>query len=151
MVLPEESPLVGINLHDSRLRRRFDLDVLEVHRGAQKLHPPLAQLRLQAADRLLLRCNRSELLHLQQDRMVALSGTLLAPEPPHIRHAEVLQPAGCRGAGAGALVGVNGHVGGNGFAQAFNDVVVVCGLVFTESDAGLFVQTQRFLCRKQDF
>ena len=94
VVLPPESPLVGLNLHDSRLQRRFDLDVLEVHRGSQKLQPPLAQLRLQAADRLLLRCNRTELLRLQQDRMVALAGTLLASEPPHIRHAEVLVPAG---------------------------------------------------------
>jgi di/tricarboxylate transporter len=94
VVLPPESPLVGLNLHDSRLQRRFDLDVLEVHRGSQKLQPPLAQLRLAAADRLLLRCNRSERLRLQQDRMVALAGTLLAPEPPHIRHAEVLVPAG---------------------------------------------------------
>jgi len=94
VVLPPESPLVGLSLHDSRLQRRFDLDVLEVHRGSQKLQPPLAQLRLGAGDRLLLRCNRSELLRLQQDRMVALAGTLLAPEPPHIRHAEVLVPAG---------------------------------------------------------
>ena len=94
VVLPPESPLVGLTLHDSRLQRRFDLDVLEVHRGSQKLQPPLAQLRLAAADRLLLRCNRSELLRLQQDRMVALAGTLLAPEPPHIRDAEVLVPSG---------------------------------------------------------
>jgi di/tricarboxylate transporter len=94
VVLPAGSLLVGLNLHDSRLQRRFDLDVLEVHRGSQKLQPPLAQLRLGAGDRLLLRCNRSELLRLQQDRMVALAGTLLAPEPPHIRHAEVLVPAG---------------------------------------------------------
>lgn len=60
------SPLVGLNLHDSRLQRRFDVDVLEVHRGRRKLQPPLAQLRLAAGDRLLLRCNRSELLRFRQ-------------------------------------------------------------------------------------
>ena len=94
VLLPSASPLAGLNLHDSRLQRRFDVDVLEVHRGSQKLQPPLAQLRLAAGDRLLLRCNRSELLRLQQDRMVTLAGTVLAPALAQIRHAEVLVPAG---------------------------------------------------------
>ena len=57
------------------LQRRFDVDVLDVHRDGQRLQPPLAQLRLQASDRLLLRCSRQELLRLQQDRMVDLAGT----------------------------------------------------------------------------
>lgn len=94
VLLPAGSPLVGVSLHDSRLQRRFDVDVLDVHRGDQKLQPPLAQLRLLAGDRLLLRCSRAELLRLQQDRMVTLAGTLPAPESQRIRHAEVLVPAG---------------------------------------------------------
>lgn len=60
------SPLVGLKLHDSRLQRRFYVDVLEVHRCRQKLQPSLAQLRLAAGNRLLLRCNRSELLCFRQ-------------------------------------------------------------------------------------
>jgi di/tricarboxylate transporter len=94
VVLPESSPLCHRTLHDSRLQRRFDVDVLAVHRGGQKLQPPLAELRLQEGDRLLLRCSRQELLRLQQDRMVTLAGTLLEPPTSGIRHAEVLLPAG---------------------------------------------------------
>ncbi|WP_413439639.1 SLC13 family permease [Synechococcus sp. MIT S9509] len=94
VVIPTLSPLCGVTLYASRLQRRFDVDVLDVHRDGQRLQPPLAQLRLQASDRLLLRCSRQELLRLQQDRMVDLAGTLLADELPHIRHAEVVVPAG---------------------------------------------------------
>ena len=94
VVIPTLSPLCGVTLYASRLQRRFDVDVLDVHRDGQRLQPPLAQLRLQASDRLLLRCSRQELLRLQQDRMVDLAGTLLADELLHIRHAEVVVPAG---------------------------------------------------------
>jgi di/tricarboxylate transporter len=94
VVLPEGSPLCNRTLHASRLQRRFDVDVLAVHRAGQKLQPPLAELRLQQGDRLLLRCSRQELLRLQQDRMVTLAGTLLEPPTGGIRHAEVLLPAG---------------------------------------------------------
>lgn len=100
VVIPQRSPLCEVTLHESRLQRRFDVDVLDVHRDGQRLQPPLAQLRLQASDRLLLRCSRQELLRLQQDRMVDLAGTLLAEELPDIRHAEVLVPAGSLLAGA---------------------------------------------------
>ncbi len=99
VVLPAGSPLCERTLHASRLQRRFDVDVLSVHRGGQKLQPPLAELRLQAGDRLLLRCSRQELLRLQQDQMVALAGTLLEPDAPGIRLTEVLLPAGSSLAG----------------------------------------------------
>ncbi|WFN60534.1 SLC13 family permease [Synechococcus sp. CCFWC 502] len=107
VVLPSRSPLCNRTLHASRLQRRFDVDVLAVHRGGQKLQPPLAELRLQAHDRLLLRCSRGELLRLQQDQMVALAGTLLeAPDgeidssvASGIRLTEVLLPAGSQLAG----------------------------------------------------
>jgi len=100
VVLPSVSPLCGVTLRGSRLQRRFDVDVLDVHRHGQRLQPPLAQLRLQAGDRLLLRCNRQELLRLQQDRMVDLAGTLLADGLDQLRHAEVLVPSGSLLAGA---------------------------------------------------
>jgi di/tricarboxylate transporter len=91
VVLPVNSPLCDSTLHASRLQRRFDVDVLSVHRGGQKLQPPLAELRLQSGDRLLLRCSRHELLRLQQDQMLALAGTLLsADEAPADRVAAVL-------------------------------------------------------------
>ncbi|MCP9888670.1 SLC13 family permease [Cyanobium sp. ATX 6A2] len=112
VVLPRRSPLTGTTLHASRLQRRFDVDVLSVHRRGQRLQPPLAELRLKAGDRLLLRCTRGELLRLQQDEMVALAGTLLeadeepatngtpAAEPTPIRLTEVLLPTGSMLAGS---------------------------------------------------
>ncbi len=111
VVLPRRSPLCNQTLHASRFQRRFDVDVLAVHRGGQKLQPPLAELTLKAADRLLLRCSRQELLRLQQDQMVDLAGTLLeAPQSANgpgpqaagssIRVTEVLLPAGSLLAGS---------------------------------------------------
>ncbi len=105
VVLPPRSALCDQTLHSSRFQRRFDIDVLSVHRGGQKLQPPLAELRLRPNDRLLLRCSRGELLRLQQDQMVALAGTLLdVPEDASattpIRLTEVLLPSGSALAGS---------------------------------------------------
>ncbi|MEA5390350.1 SLC13 family permease [Cyanobium gracile UHCC 0139] len=73
VLIPEGSELIGNSLHDSRLQRRFDVDVLELHRGAESFSAPLADLQLQAGDRLLLRCNRDNLLRLQQEHTVTLA------------------------------------------------------------------------------
>ncbi len=73
VLIPEGSELVGQSLHRSRLQRRFDVDVLELHRGEQSFTAPLADLPLQAGDRLLLRCQRQDLLRLQQERTVTLA------------------------------------------------------------------------------
>lgn len=68
--IPQRSELIGQSLHDSRLQRRFDVDVLEVHRGRERILPPLAGHTLELGDRLLLRCSRNDLLRLQQERTV---------------------------------------------------------------------------------
>ena len=73
VLIPEGSELVGQSIHRSRLQRRFDVDVLELHRGDQSFTAPLADLPLQAGDRLLLRCQRQDLLRLQQERTVTLA------------------------------------------------------------------------------
>ena len=73
VLIPEGSGLIGQSLHNSRLQRRFDLDVLELHRGPESFSAPLAELSLQAGDRLLLRCNRDNLLRLQQEHSVTLA------------------------------------------------------------------------------
>ena len=77
--IPEGSELIGQSLHASRLQRRFDLDVLELHRGEERFLPPLADRTLMLGDRLLLRCGREELLRLQQDHTVVLAPM---PEEP---------------------------------------------------------------------
>lgn len=71
--IPAGSELIGQSLHNSRLQRRFDVDVLELHRGSESFSAPLADLPLQAGDRLMLRCNRENLLRLQQEHTITLA------------------------------------------------------------------------------
>ena len=98
VLIPAGSELVGQSLHGSRLQRRFDLDVLELHRGPERFMPPLADRTLMQADRLLLRCNRDELLRLQQDHTIVLAPTAGEPGPADQQNSqrmvEVLLPSG---------------------------------------------------------
>jgi di/tricarboxylate transporter len=101
--IPMGSELIGQSLHGSRLQRRFDVDVLELHRDSERFLPPLADRTLALGDRLLLRCSREDLLRLQQDHTVVLAPT---PEEPVLpdqqnnqRMVEVLLPSGSALAG----------------------------------------------------
>ena len=73
VLIPGGSELIGQSLRNSRLQRRFDVDVLELHRGSESFSAPLADLSLQSGDRLLLRCNRDNLLRLQQEHTITLA------------------------------------------------------------------------------
>ena len=101
--IPLGSELIGQSLHASRLQRRFDVDVLELHRGSERFLPPLADRTLALSDRLLLRCSREDLLRLQQDHTVVLAPTSEEPIGPdrqnNQRMVEVLLPAGSTMAG----------------------------------------------------
>ena len=101
--IPSDSELIGQSLHGSRLQRRFDVDVLELHRGRERFLPPLADRTLMLGDRLLLRCSREDLLRLQQDHTVVLAPTPDASIRPdqqnHQRMVEVLLPSGSSLAG----------------------------------------------------
>jgi di/tricarboxylate transporter len=101
--IPAGSELIGQSLHASRLQRRFDVDVLELHRGPERFLPPLADRTLVLGDRLLLRCSREDLLRLQQDHTVVLAPTAEEPSRPdqqnNQRMLEVLLPAGSTLAG----------------------------------------------------
>ncbi|MEB3350007.1 MAG: SLC13 family permease [Cyanobacteriota bacterium] len=109
VLIPKGSELIGRSLHNSRLQRRFDVDVLELHRGSESFSAPLADLTLQAGDRLLLRCNRDNLLRLQQEHTVTLAPAGESEEdlrelrgsiPSGQRVVEVLLPSGSTIAGA---------------------------------------------------
>ena len=104
VMVPAGSELIGQSLHGSRLQRRFDLDVLELHRGQERFTPPLADRPLQQGDRLLLRCNRADLLRLQQEHTIVLAPTPDNPDNADTvagsqRMVEVLLPAGSSLAG----------------------------------------------------
>jgi di/tricarboxylate transporter len=106
VTIPGDSELVGRSLHNSRLQRRFDVDVLELQRGGERLLPPLADRRLQAGDHLLLRVTRQDLLRLQQDHTIQLTtqgqnaGVNLDSSAGGQKTVEVLLPAGSTLAGA---------------------------------------------------
>ena len=106
VTIPGDSELVGRSLHNSRLQRRFDVDVLELQRGGERLLPPLADRRLQAGDHLLLRVTRQDLLRLQQDHTIQLTtqgqnaGVNLDSSAGGQKPVEVLLPAGSTLAGA---------------------------------------------------
>lgn len=101
--IPAGSELIGQSLHGSRLQRRFDVDVLELHRDQERFLPPLADRTLMLGDRLLLRCSREDLLRLQQDHTVVLAPTPEEPVRPDQqndqRMVEVLLPSGSTLAG----------------------------------------------------
>ncbi|MFZ9270270.1 MAG: SLC13 family permease [Prochlorococcaceae cyanobacterium] len=103
--IPAGSELVGQSLHGSRLQRRFDLDVLELHRGSERFLPPLADRTLVLGDRLLLRCSREDLLRLQQDHTIELAPVpeaatqTTADQQNNQRMVEVLLPGGSTLAG----------------------------------------------------
>ena len=96
--IPAGSELIGQSLHGSRLQRRFDVDVLELHRDSERFLPPLADRTLVLGDRLLLRCSREDLLRLQQDHTVVLAPTpeeeLRPDQQNDQRMVEVLLPSG---------------------------------------------------------
>ncbi len=107
VTIPLNSELVGVSLHNSRLQRRFDVDVLELQRGDERLLPPLADRKLRAGDHLLLRVTREDLLRLQQDHTIQLTTqgrnagfNLNQGEASGQRTVEVLLPAGSTLAGA---------------------------------------------------
>ena len=107
VTIPSASELVGRSLLNSRLQRRFDVDVLEIQRGGERLLPPLADRRLEAGDHLLLRVTRDDLLRLQQDHTVQLTtqgqnagSSLNSSQVSGQKTVEVLLPAGSTLAGA---------------------------------------------------
>ncbi|AAP99143.1 MULTISPECIES: SLC13 family permease [Prochlorococcus] len=108
VTIPIDSELVGQSLRNSRLQRRFDVDVLELQRGKERLLPPLADRTIEPGDRLLLRVTRSDLLRLQQEHTIQLAKRNLNDSiNPFERFVvegqktvEVLLPAGSTLAGA---------------------------------------------------
>tara|TARA_Y100001933_G_scaffold140840_1_gene139727 strand:- start:8128 stop:9936 length:1809 start_codon:yes stop_codon:yes gene_type:complete len=107
VTIPAYSELVGQSLRNSRLQRRFDVDVLELQRNGKAILPPLADRKIEPEDRLLIRVTRADLLRLEQENTVVLAekvktfekGKLISSEEG-TKTFEALLPAGSTLAGA---------------------------------------------------
>ena len=108
VTIPSYSELVGQSLRDSRLQRRFDVDVLELQRNGKTILPPLADRKIEPEDRLLIRVTRSDLLRLEQEHTILLAervstlenGKLISSSSEGTKTFEALLPAGSTLAGA---------------------------------------------------
>ncbi len=107
VTIPSYSGLVGQSLRDSRLQRRFDVDVLELQRNGKTILPPLADRKIEPQDRLLIRVTRSDLLRLEQEHTILLAERVSSIENGKISSSEegtktfeALLPSGSTLAGA---------------------------------------------------
>ncbi len=107
VTIPSFSELVGQSVRNSRLQRRFDVDVLELQRNGKVILPPLADRKFEPEDRLIVRVTRSDLLRLQQEHTILLAenkrsivGTNLLSTEEGTKTFEALLPSGSTLAGA---------------------------------------------------
>ena len=107
VTIPASSELVGQSVRNSRLQRRFDVDVLELQRNGKVILPPLADRKFEPEDRLIVRVTRADLLRLQQEHTILLAenkrsivGTNLLSTEEGTKTFEALLPAGSTLAGA---------------------------------------------------
>ena len=64
VTIPSTSELVGQSVRNSRLQRRFDVDVLELQRNGKVILPPLADIKIEPDDRLIIRVTTVSYTHL---------------------------------------------------------------------------------------
>ena len=107
VTIPSSSELVGQSVRNSRLQRRFDVDVLELQRNGKVILPPLADRKFEPEDRLIVRVTRADLLRLQQEHTILLAENKRAVESTNLfsseegtKTFEALLPAGSTLAGA---------------------------------------------------
>ncbi len=107
VTIPSSSELVGQSVRNSRLQRRFDVDVLELQRNGKVILPPLADRKFEPEDRLIVRVTRADLLRLQQEHTILLAenkrsivGTNLLSSEEGTKTFEALLPSGSTLAGA---------------------------------------------------
>ena len=107
VTIPVSSELVGQSVRNSRLQRRFDVDVLELQRNGKVILPPLADRKFEPEDRLIIRVTRSDLLRLQQEHTIllaenkrSLGSTNLLSNEEGTKTFEALLPSGSTLAGA---------------------------------------------------
>jgi len=93
VALPEDSALIGRKLDDVDIFKREGARVIDVLRGDASLRRDLAEVELQAGDRVVLRTQMSEVLGLQQNRDLRQVDKLSSVRTSTV---EVLITPGCR-------------------------------------------------------
>ncbi len=76
VIILDNSPLIGRNVIESRLREEFDIHVLDVLRHGQKLTHPLGDKTLHQGDILFIRTNSLRLLKIKQMKGLAIEPEL---------------------------------------------------------------------------
>lgn len=93
VALPEDSSLIGRTLDEIDLFKRGDARVIDVLRGDASLRRALADVVLQAGDRIVLRTPMSEVLGLQSSRDIRMVDKISSVQTQTV---EVLITPGCR-------------------------------------------------------
>ena len=93
VAVPEESSLIGRRVTEVEIFKRDGVRLVDVLRGDASLRRDLASVELREGDRVVLRTEMAELLHLQQRRDVRLVDKLSSVETETV---EVLITPGCR-------------------------------------------------------
>ncbi|MDX1523915.1 MAG: SLC13 family permease, partial [Anaerolineae bacterium] len=75
VIVLEDSPLIGKSVVENRLGQLFDIDVLEIIRTGQRLHPPLDDEVFKAGDILFVKANAKQLLRIKD-----MEGLAIEPE-----------------------------------------------------------------------
>lgn len=84
LIIPEGSPLIGTDPNDAPMFTRHDRRLVDVIRGTESLRRDMADVRLRAGDRVVLKTPVAEVMSLREESAVAL----------HDAHA--LEPVGSR-------------------------------------------------------
>ena len=83
VVVAPRSPLIGQTLRQSRIQRKYDVDILEIIRNGVHFEPPLSERQLEAGDVLLVRSSTDELLNIRDQRGIGLL--------PHVKFSDSAQ------------------------------------------------------------
>lgn len=72
VVITPRSSLVGQTLHQSKIQRKFDLDVLEIIHNDTRFPQPLADKIISVGDILLIRVNKGDLLKIKDEKGIEI-------------------------------------------------------------------------------
>jgi di/tricarboxylate transporter len=82
VIITPRSSLIGKTLQQTKIQRKFDLDVLEIIRDKQRFSQPLADKILNSGDILVIRSSREELLKIRESKGLEILADVKFQEKP---------------------------------------------------------------------